>query len=144
MKAAKAVGILAVSLALTAPVRAGDQHRSCSIGDAVGSWIFLTDVGQYLSFDGMTALGTIRVDRHGRVCGHFDITIAQAGFQAGVTYTGALTVAPDCTGTVTIVPDNGASPRTDTIAIVSDHEMWGMSQDPTNLLVYRARRISTR
>jgi hypothetical protein len=147
MKALKAGAVLCGFLGLTPPAVAGDQHQSCSIGNVVGRWIFVTDVGQYQYFptDGMTAIGTIRVDRHGRVSGHFDATFAaQDGFSSGVKYTGTLTIEPDCTGSVTIIPDGPAPPRTDTIAIVSDNEMWGMSQDPMNLLVYRARRISTR
>lgn len=119
-----------------------EPGQACSIQRVAGSWLFGTDVGHHLGFGGdITALGTMNIDREGNLSGVFDVTVSGVTFLPGNTYAGTVTVNPDCTGTLTFVTSGGNS-RTDSIAVLSQQEMWGMSQDPGNLWTYDIRRIS--
>jgi len=109
-----------------------------------GRWMFATDVGKQTFFPGgdITAIGTFRVDRHGKLNGVFDATVAGWMHLSRVTFSGAFTVNPDCTGSLTFVTANGNS-RTDTIVILGDR-IRGMSQDVQFLWTYEARRMEDR
>ena len=116
----------------------------CSVRSLAGTWVFATDVGQQKLFPApgdITAIGTINIDRAGNFSGKFDFTVAEFGFFPNNSYTGSITVNPDCTGTVTFVTSAGPG-RTDSIVVVSQSEMWSMSQDSLNLWTAKARRIS--
>ncbi len=119
----------------------GGDNR-CTAKRLAGRWLFATDVGQFPAFGGdITALGTMNIDGHGNLEGKFDFTVAQVIFLPDNTYVGSVVVNPDCTGTLTFVTSEDTM-RTDSIAVVSSDEIWGMSQDTANLWTYRARRIS--
>jgi hypothetical protein len=62
-------------------------------------------------------------------------------FLPGNGYFGSVTVNTNCTGTLTFETTDGTI-RTDSIAVISRDEIWGMSQDPYNLWTYKMRRIS--
>jgi hypothetical protein len=141
-KGLKAVGILAVALGLAVSAAAGERGGRCSLRAASGHWIFATDVGQYPAGGGdITALGSFDVDGEGNVNGIFDATLATVAFIPGCVFSGKMTIEPDCRGTLTFETCTGAV-RTDSIALVSRSEIWGMSQDPGNLWNYKARKIS--
>lgn len=115
---------------------------TCSVEGLAGRWLFATEVGQFPDFGGdITALGTLNIHHSGRVEGRFDATVALVGFLPNNTYDGSIVVNPDCTGTLTFKTSESTE-RTDSIAVVSPHELWGMSQVPANLWTYRARKIS--
>lgn len=116
----------------------------CSARMLAGRWMFATDVGKQTFFPGadITAIGTFRVDRAGRLQGVFDATVAQWMFLPGVKFTGSFTVNPDCTGTLSFVTEKGTT-RTDSIVILGDH-IRGMSQDVTFLWTYDAHRMDDR
>jgi len=119
-------------------------NTPCSVRSLAGTWVFATDVGQQKLFPApgdITAIGTINIDRAGNFSGKFDFTVAEFGFFPNNSYTGSITVNPDCTGTVTFVTSAGPG-RTDSIVVVSQSEMWSMSQDSLNLWTAKARRIS--
>ena len=141
------IGCLAAGLVLTClpqPASA-DNHGACSVQAIAGSWLFATGVGQQALVPGqdgdITAIGTMNIAKDGRVEGVFDNTFANFMAFTGNTYSGSVTVTPDCLGELTFVTSTG-SMRTDTIAIVSRGEFLGMSRDPNNLWTYQARRIS--
>jgi hypothetical protein len=116
----------------------------CSVRSLAGAWVFATDVGQQMILPApgdITAIGTINIDREGNISGKFDFTVAGFGFFPNNSYTGSITVNPDCTGTVTFVTSAGTG-RTDSIVVVNRNEIWSMSQDIFNLWTARARRIS--
>ena len=121
------------------------ESAHCSLRNVVGRWAFATDVGRQSLIPGqdgdITAIGMMRIDRAGNLAGGFDFTIADYGFVPDNSFAGSIVVDPNCTATLTFVNSAGIS-RTDSIAIVSKREMWGMSQDPSNLWTYRARRLS--
>lgn len=144
MKTLITSAVLTVALASAAPTLAGDRKGSCSMRSLVGRWIFATDIGQFPAFGGdITAIGKLNIDGEGNISGEFDATIAEVDFLPDNQYEGSIVVNADCTGTLTFVTSVGTM-RTDSIAIVGDGEMWGMSQDPGNLWTYRARRLSRR
>jgi hypothetical protein len=151
MKRTNLVGTVLLAgavLAMLASVDRGvlavnSRDQPCSVRDLAGRWLFATDVGQFPDFGGdITALGTMNFGPGGDLEGRFDFTVAEQVFLPDNTYTGSMVVNGDCTGTLTFVTSNG-SVRTDSIAVVSPHEIWGMSQDTQNLWTYRARRISS-
>lgn len=149
MKTFLGTAALAVVTMLAALAAVGDGALAegntpmCSVSSLAGRWLFATDVGQFPALGGdITALGTMTVHRDGRVEGRFDATVALVGFLPGNTYDGSIVVNPDCTGTLTFVTSESTQ-RTDSIAIVSRRDLWGMSQDPENLWTYRARRLSS-
>jgi len=150
MKALKA-GVILAGLVMTppgmaeeVPLGAHDKARPCSVKAIAGRWIFATGIGQFPAYGGdITAIGTMNIDGRGGVSGTFDFTIALTGFKADASYEGTVRVEPDCTGTL-VFQTSETTMRTDSIAIVGPGEFWGMSQDPSNLWTYRARRISTR
>ncbi|HUE87983.1 MAG TPA: hypothetical protein VMO26_18065 [Vicinamibacterales bacterium] len=143
MKTLMTVTLLGLGLVLATPAWAHAEGRRCSIQSIAGAWVFGTDVGQQKILPGgdITAIGTMNIDREGNVSGKFDVTVAEFGFFPNITYTGSVTVNPDCTGTLTFVTSLGTS-RTDSIAVLGRTELWFMSQDPSNLWTGRARRIS--
>jgi hypothetical protein len=49
-------------------------------------------------------------------------------------------VNSDCTGTITFINSQGIM-RTDSVVVLSQNELRGMSQDINNLWTYTARRI---
>jgi hypothetical protein len=120
------------------------EDPDCSARMLAGRWMFATDIGKQSFFPGtdITAIGTFRVDRLGKVNGVFDATVGQWMHLPGVTFTGTFTVNPDCTGTLSFVTGNGRS-RTDSIVILGDR-IRGMSQDVQFLWTYEARRMYDR
>ena len=137
--------LLTLTLALLLGTNAfAADGADCSARMLAGRWMFATDVGKQTFFPGgdITALGTFRVDRFGKLKGAFDATVAGWMHLPGLTFTGAFTVNPDCTGTLTFVTGAGRT-RTDTIVILGD-EIRGMSQDVQFLWTYEARRMEER
>ena len=134
---------LTLALLLGTNTFAADS-ADCSARMLAGRWMFATDVGKQTFFPGgdITALGTFRVDRFGKLKGAFDATVAGWMHLPGLTFTGAFTVNPDCTGTLTFVTGAGRT-RTDSIVILGD-EIRGMSQDVQFLWTYEARRMEER
>jgi len=134
---------LALALLLGTNAFAGDGPE-CSARMLAGRWMFATDVGKQTFFPGtdITALGTFRVDRFGKLKGAFDATVGGWMHLPGLTFTGEFTVNPDCTGTLTFVTSNGRT-RTDSIVILDDR-IFGMSQDTQFLWTYQARRMDDR
>ncbi len=121
----------------------------CSTRAIAGRWVFATGVGRQM-FGApfppgkvVTAIGTMNIDRDGSVSGKFDLTVQDFIFLSDITYTGSVTVNPDCTGILTFVTSFGAM-RTDSIVVVDRREMLGMTQDPLNLWTYQVRRISSK
>jgi hypothetical protein len=129
----------------TAPALADDKSCSCSTQMLAGHWVFATEVGQQKLLPGgdITAIGTVNIDRDGNLSGKFDATVAEFAFLPNNTFTGSVTVNPDCTGTQTFVTSAGTG-RTDSIVVLSRDEIWGMSRDPLNLWTFRGRRICGR
>ena len=117
------------------------ESTECSTRALAGRWMFATDVGKQLFFPGgdITAIGTFKVDRAGRLQGVFDATVAGWMFLPGVKFSGAFTMNSDCTGTLTFTTATGSS-RTDTVILVGDH-IRGMSQDTQFLWTYEAHRL---
>ena len=70
-----------------------------------------------LAGDSPDLIGTMNIDRDGSVSGKFDLTVQDFIFLSDITYTGSVTVNPDCTGTLTFVTSFG-SMRTDSIVVV--------------------------
>ena len=137
--------LLTLTLALLLGTNAfASDSADCSARMLAGRWMFATDVGKQTFFPGgdITALGTFRVDRFGKLKGAFDATVAGWMHLPGLTFTGAFTVNPDCTGTLTFVTGAGRT-RTDSIVILGD-EIRGMSQDVQFLWTYEARRMEER
>jgi len=137
--------LLTLTLALLLGTNAfAADSADCSARMLAGRWMFATDVGKQTFFPGgdITALGTFRVDRFGKLKGAFDATVAGWMHLPGLTFTGAFTVNPDCTGTLTFVTGAGRT-RTDSIVILGD-EIRGMSQDVQFLWTYEARRMEER
>jgi hypothetical protein len=146
MKAMITVTLFSISLLLTTAAIGKDGKDECATRDLAGRWIFASDVGQQLIFlpaseGNITAIGTMNFDKQGNLSGEFDATVAGFIFLPGNTYFGSVTVNPNCTGTLTFQTSTGTF-RIDSIAVISRDEMWGMSQDPSNLWTYEMRRIS--
>ncbi len=120
----------------------------CSTRAIAGHWVFATNVGRQMVGDpippgkDVTAIGTMNIDRHGNLDGIFDVTFQDFAFLPNITYSGSVTVNPDCTGTLHFVTSTGTE-RTDSIVVVNRSEMLGMSQDPLNLWNYQVRRIAS-
>ncbi len=119
----------------------------CSTRAIAGHWVFATNVGRQSVGDpfppgDITAIGTMNIDRHGNLSGKFDVTFQDFTFVPDITYSGSVTVNPDCTGTLNFVTSVGTE-RTDSIVVVNRREMLAMSQDPMNLWNYQLRRISS-
>ena len=136
---------LVIGLVLAAPAathdRERDEDRGCSTRTIAGSWLFASDIGEVAGVGHMTAIGTLNVDREGNISGKFDVTLGQIAFLSD-TYSGSIKVNPDCTAVGTFTTSDGSG-RTDSMVIL-DGEIWGMSQDPSTLLTFRAKRISKR
>lgn len=83
----------------TAPALADDKSCSCSTQMLAGHWVFATEVGQQKLLPGgdITAIGTVNLDRDGNLSGKFDATVAEFAFLPDNTFTGSVTVNPDCT-----------------------------------------------
>jgi hypothetical protein len=145
MKTTTKTTMAALTLALLSGTQAfAGESQDCSARMLAGRWMFATDVGKQTFFPGgdITAIGTFRVDRHGNLAGVFDATVAGWMHLPGVTFTGAFTVNPDCTGSLTFVTGRGTT-RTDSIVILGDR-IRGMSQDIQFLWTYEARRMDDR
>lgn len=140
LRASAHLTVAALLISLAAPALANPR---CSNRTIAGNWLFATGVGQQKILPGgdITALGTMNIDSSGNVSGKFGVTLAEFMFLPDRTYTGSVTVNPDCTGTLTFVTSAGTV-RTDSIAVVNQDEIWGMSQDPFNLWTYKVRRIA--
>ncbi|MDH3432072.1 MAG: hypothetical protein OEM60_05955 [Gammaproteobacteria bacterium] len=119
---------------------------SCSVRAIAGNWLFATSIGRQMlggpfpPDKDITAIGTMNIAHDGTLSGTFDVTVEDFAFLPGVTYTGSVTVNPDCTGTLSFAT-SADSVRTDSIAVVSRREMLGMSQDFLNLWTYQIRRV---
>lgn len=137
------ISALALALLLGSTAQAHDKHRdaACSAKDLAGVWMFATDVGKQTFFPGgdITAIGTFKVDRKGKLEGKFDATVAQWMFLPNVPFTGSFTVNPDCTGALSFVTGAGTT-RVDTIIVMGD-KIRGMSQDVQFLWTYEMRRL---
>ena len=143
MKAMKALMVVTVlGLVLAAPAVAEEVFQSCATRRLAGNWLFATEVGQQKILPGgdITAMGTMNFDRDGNLSGTFNVTVAEFQFFSDIAYSGSVTVNSDCRGTLTFITALGTV-RTDSILVVSQTGIWGMSQDPSNLWTYRARRI---
>lgn len=146
MKTAVKTTLCALGLALLYGNAAQAYDRpgpECSVRALAGRWMFATDVGKQTFFPGgdITAIGTFRADRYGKVSGVFDATIAGWMFLPGLTFTGAFTVNPDCTGTLSFTTGAGTT-RTDSIVILGDL-IRGMSQDTQFLWTYEMKRLGS-
>lgn len=145
------LGLLVVSATLVATASPAVAHGSdrCSTAMLAGRWLFATGIGhQALATSpappgDITALGTMNIRANGDVEGTFDVTFEGFASVPGVPYTGTIVVNEDCTGVLSFVTGTGST-RTDTIAVLSRYEMWGMSRDPNNLWTYQVRRLSGR
>lgn len=150
--ATMAFALLASSTALANSAHHADRHvdrhpdkpSDCSARQLAGRWMFATDVGRQTFFPGgdITAIGTFRVDRSGKVEGVFDATVASWMFLPGISFTGSFTVNADCTGTLEFVTGAGTT-RTDSIVVMGDR-IYGMSQDVQFLWTYQMRRLDDR
>jgi len=140
---ARFVAFVVIGVVTIATAWAQGGGRPCSVESIAGSWMFGTDVGMASGADNtpITALGTMNIDKAGNLSGVFNATVADIAFIANCSYTGNVTVGSDCRATVNFVDCAGGS-RTDSAVIVSNDEMWGMSQDPDNLWTYRMQRVS--
>ena len=138
--------LMGMGLLPTAQALAGGP---CSTKAIAGSWVFATGVGRQMLGDpfppgkDITAIGTMNIDRFGNISGKFDVTVQDFASIPDVTYSGAVTVNPDCTGTLIFVTSVGTE-RTDSIVVVDRREMLAMSRDPANLWTYQVRRISSK
>jgi hypothetical protein len=146
MKAIITVTLFSVSLLLTTAAIGKDGKDDCATRDLAGRWIFATDVGQQQLFlpsteGGITSLGTMNIDKQGNLSGEFDFVVGGFITATGNTYTGTVSLATNCTGTLTFRDSTGNS-RTDRIALVSKDEVWAMSLDPSWLWTYKMRKIS--
>ena len=149
MKTLITIAVITAALPLPGAIDAHGAHKAneCRTSMLAGRWLFATGIGhQQLGAPApptgdITAIGTMNIDRQGRLEGKFDVTFEGAGFLPGVLYAGEATLNEDCTGTLTFVTSNGTA-RTDSIAVVERDLFWGMSQDPNNLWTYRAKKIS--
>ena len=138
-----AAGLLLSCLSMPALAQ---NARPCSVGSIAGAWVFATGIGQqafpnFPSDGDITAIGTMNIGKDGSVEGVFDNNFAEFMAFTNNTYSGSVTVTPDCLGELTFVTSSGIT-RVDTIAIVSRDEFLGMSRDPNNLWTYQVRRIS--
>ena len=117
------------------------ESQECSARQLAGRWMFATDVGKQTFFPGgdITAIGTFRTDRAGKIKGTFDATVANYMYLPGVAFEGSCVINADCTGTLTFVTARGTA-RTDTIVVLGD-TIRGMSQDTTFLWTYEAKRM---
>ena len=126
-----------------------EAAKHCTTRAIAGQWLFATGIGRqalgdpFPSGKDITAIGTMRIDRDGRIEGRFDATVEDGMFLPGNTYEGRITLNEDCTGELRFVTGEGAE-RTDSIVVVGKGEILGMSRDPNNLWTYQARRIATR
>lgn len=133
---------LATVMLLSTNAFATDGPDACSTRMLAGRWMFATDVGKQTFFPGgdITAIGTFRVDRAGNLKGVFDATVAYLKFLPGVEFWGAVTVNPDCTGTLSFTTKAGTT-RTDSIIVLGGGHVRGMSQDISFLWTYDMRRL---
>jgi len=121
----------------------------CSTKAVAGNWTFATNIGRqslgapFPEGKDITAIGIFSVDKFGNTIGKFDATVQDFFFLPNNTFTGSVTVNADCTGTLTFITSAGTA-RMDSIVVVNQREMLGMSQDPLNLWTYQVRRIASK
>lgn len=134
------------SLVLMFGISEAQAGGKCSTRMVAGKWVFATSIGRQMlgapfpPGKDITAIGTMNIERNGSLSGKFDATVQDTFFLPDNTYSGAVVVNEDCTGTLTFVTSQGTV-RTDSIVVVSRKELIGMSQDPLNLWTYQVRRI---
>lgn len=139
--------VVLVTLAGMAMASPAYSDHGCSTRELAGKWVFATAIGRQMlgapfpPDKDITAIGTMNVNRDGSLEGVFDATVQDTFFLPDNSYTGSLVVNRDCTGTLTFITSQGTS-RTDSIVVVDNFELLGMSQDPANLWTYQARRIA--
>jgi hypothetical protein len=145
MTVKKTIATILLGLMAGGPALADDEGKPrCSVRRLAGRWMFFTGVGQLPAFGGdITALGTMEIKEDGTIGGVFDATIATTAFLEDVTYGGTVTVQEDCRGVLTFTNSAGAT-RTDSLVVLGDGEMRGMSRDIGNLWTYEVRRIAPR
>jgi len=135
------IGLLPMAQALA--------DEPCSVRALAGHWVFATGIGRqslgppFPEGKDITAIGIFSVDRFGNTTGKFDATVQDSFYLPDNTFSGSITVNPDCTGTVTFTTSVGTT-RLDSIVVVSRSEILGMTQDPLNLWTYQVRRISSK
>ena len=120
----------------------------CSTRALAGHWVYASSVGQQVSDPllpaiAVSSLGTINIDRQGNISGKFDFTVQGVGSFLDITYTGSVTVNPDCAGILYFLTSDGGE-RTDSIVVVDRNEMLGMSLDDQTVFTYQVRRISSK
>lgn len=144
MKAATSIALC--SIILVFGISQAHAGGKCSTRMLAGKWVFATSIGRQMlgapfpPGKDITAIGTMNIERNGSLSGEFDATVQDTFFLPGNTYSGAVVIDSDCTGTLTFITSQGTV-RTDSIVVVSRKEMIGMSQDPLNLWTYQVRRI---
>lgn len=133
--------LIAISLFPTTQALADDDL--CSIEAIAGHWVFATGVGhsEVPIPQDITAIGTMNIAKDGSLSGTFDVTVQNTFFVPEVLYAGSVSVNRDCRGTLTFITGVGTE-RTDSIVVVNQSEILGMSQDHLNLWTYQMRRIS--
>jgi hypothetical protein len=140
--------LLSVSLIAGFAGKAQADDDGCSTAMMAGRWVFATGIGhqtlpQAPAPGDITAIGTMNINRTGELEGAFNVTFEGAAFFPGVPYSGTITINADCTGTVSFVTGVGTA-RSDSIVVLNRYEFWGMSEDPSNLWTYQARRLPGR
>lgn len=146
----KACAVAALVSGISAPALAQDNgHAFCSVEALAGNWVFASnDAGRFFE-DGTatevaTVMGSLSIETDGTFDGEFDLIFGGVIALLDVFWEGEMTVDPDCRGTTFFsVPAFGTS-RSDTIAVVSAHEILGMSLDPTNIWSYQMRKLPGR
>lgn len=69
----------------------------------------------------------MNINRTGELKGAFNVTFEGAAFVPGVSFVTGVGTA-----------------RSDSIVVLNRYEFWGMSEDPSNLWTYQARRLPGR
>ncbi len=139
------MAILLIGMGLLPTVQAL-ADGSCSTRSLAGRWMFATGIGRqslgppFPEGKDITAIGIFSVDRFGNATGTFDATVQDFLFLPNNSFTGSITVNPDCTGTLIFTTSAGTA-RTDSIVVVNRREILGMTQDPANLWTYQMRRL---
>ena len=108
--------VAALVLGIASPAPAG-THK-CSLATVAGTYE-LTTTGSIPAIGPVSAVGTMTFDRAGNLSG--SQTRSLNGAVAEETFTGTITVNPDCTGTEVVqVFQDGPLVRTSTINVVID------------------------
>ncbi len=121
------------------------RPRPCSIATIAGAWVFATDIADFGGTVHMSALGTYNIALDGAVSGTFDRNLPNRADQ-GLTYTGTVTVNPDCTGIVEFTDSTGTTVVQHIVIGRDGNEIWGMFfGQPLGLIwTYKAMRVHGR